>query len=263
MAPARSIQCIRRPPRSAASGLASLGSTISAISDCESRTGRGARLSSDIRLSLLAVERVLEDECSTLLFQVGIQKTLGHPLHACVSMLAQPGCTRKVKLQFTMFYGKMIAFADVKQAKSTHRSVGCRKCVALWVGRRGDRKPYRVPDALWRSPTATAGIAEIAESLQNVVSWSFTFVTRRSAVAAPSASEGQSRRVRPAATFQLGYRHEIRTGQISFASDVDLQGNAIVISPGQSDQHQAPGSERVVVICFAGKSLMDRIATLN
>jgi hypothetical protein len=71
-------------------------------------------LSSDIRLSLLAVERVLEDECSTLLFQVGIQKTLGHPLHACVSMLAQPGCTRKVKLQFTMFYGKMIAFADVK-----------------------------------------------------------------------------------------------------------------------------------------------------
>ncbi len=142
MAPARSIQCIRRPPRSAASGLASLGSTISAISDCESRTGRGARLSSDIRLSLLAVERVLEDECSTLLFQVGIQKTLGHPLHACVSVLAQPGCTRKVKLQFTMFYGKMIAFADVKQAKSTHRSARLPVCCALG---RPARRPQTVP----------------------------------------------------------------------------------------------------------------------
>src|SRR5258708_38217527 len=41
MAPARSIQCMRRPPRSAFSGLASLGSTISVISEIDSRTGRG------------------------------------------------------------------------------------------------------------------------------------------------------------------------------------------------------------------------------
>src|SRR5271170_3194622 len=41
MAPARSIQCIRRPPSRAPRGLASFGKTISAISDCESRTGRG------------------------------------------------------------------------------------------------------------------------------------------------------------------------------------------------------------------------------
>src|SRR6266436_2425113 len=41
MAPARSIQCMRRPPRSALSGLASLGSTISVISEIDSRTGRG------------------------------------------------------------------------------------------------------------------------------------------------------------------------------------------------------------------------------
>src|SRR5260370_12494794 len=41
MAPARSIQCIKRPPSRAASGLASLGKTISAISDCECRTGGG------------------------------------------------------------------------------------------------------------------------------------------------------------------------------------------------------------------------------
>src|SRR6267154_2190241 len=36
-----SIQCIRRPPRRAPSGLASLGRTNSFISDCESQTGRG------------------------------------------------------------------------------------------------------------------------------------------------------------------------------------------------------------------------------
>src|SRR5271156_3067250 len=46
MAHARSIQCINRPPSSAPSGLASLGRTISVISDCESRTGRGVKLSS-------------------------------------------------------------------------------------------------------------------------------------------------------------------------------------------------------------------------
>src|SRR5271166_1472814 len=41
-----SIQCINRPPSSATSGLASLGRTISVISDCESRTGRGVSISS-------------------------------------------------------------------------------------------------------------------------------------------------------------------------------------------------------------------------
>src|SRR5580700_8821305 len=41
-----SIQCINRPPSSAIRGLASLGRTISVISDCESRTGRGVKLSS-------------------------------------------------------------------------------------------------------------------------------------------------------------------------------------------------------------------------
>src|SRR5215471_3646060 len=46
MAPARSIQCMRRPPRRAPSGLASLGRTISAISDWESRTGLGNAKSS-------------------------------------------------------------------------------------------------------------------------------------------------------------------------------------------------------------------------
>src|ERR1700683_482620 len=46
MAPARSIQCMRRPPSKEPRGLVSLGRTISAMSDCESRTGRGISSSS-------------------------------------------------------------------------------------------------------------------------------------------------------------------------------------------------------------------------
>src|SRR5947207_8477988 len=38
---AMSIHCINRPPSSAPSGFVSFGNTISFISDCESRTGRG------------------------------------------------------------------------------------------------------------------------------------------------------------------------------------------------------------------------------
>src|SRR6266436_1974560 len=55
MAPARSIQCIRRPPSSAFSGLASLGRTISAISEIDSRTGRGR---DNLALSLSFINRL-------------------------------------------------------------------------------------------------------------------------------------------------------------------------------------------------------------
>ena len=44
-APARSIQCIRRPPSRALSGFASFGKTISAISETEACTGRGINFS--------------------------------------------------------------------------------------------------------------------------------------------------------------------------------------------------------------------------
>src|ERR1035437_2403251 len=63
MAPARSVQCMRRPPRSAFKTLASLGRTISVISEVDSRTGRG-RINFALSLSFIdcqCIGRLLVD----------------------------------------------------------------------------------------------------------------------------------------------------------------------------------------------------------
>src|ERR1051326_9137029 len=123
MAPARSIQCMRRPPSRAASGLASLGSTISAISDCESRTGRGVR-ASVIHLPLHGVPVAVFR--SSVLFQVRLQETFGHFLDAGIVVTAEPGCSREIKFQFTLGDMVMFAFANVHSAKNAIGRVGRR-----------------------------------------------------------------------------------------------------------------------------------------
>src|SRR5258708_14789545 len=105
MAPARSIQCIKRPPSRAASGFASLGRTISAISDCESRTGRGASISWLMilflrssffvpqPLQLLRLGPLLCDAVHCLqlpLCQVVFQEALRHLLHTLVGVTVDP-----------------------------------------------------------------------------------------------------------------------------------------------------------------------------
>src|SRR5580765_2839715 len=113
MAPARSIQCIRRPPNSAPSGLASLGSTISAISDCESRTGRGERLASAMVLLFCR-------DCASASFaQVSFQKTLRHLLNADVLMPAEPTCCREIEFQFSLTRGTVGLFVYVSEAENS------------------------------------------------------------------------------------------------------------------------------------------------
>src|SRR6516225_8051614 len=58
-APARSIQCINRPPRSAPSGLVSLGNTSSIISDFDSLTSLGVRTASFGSIVLLSQVRMI------------------------------------------------------------------------------------------------------------------------------------------------------------------------------------------------------------
>src|SRR5271167_601202 len=140
MAPARSIQCIKRPPSRAASGLASLGSTISAISDCESRTGR-ANCTSSV-MSVYPPCLVLR-----LLSEVRLQKTFRHLLDTRVVVPPDPGRSRQVKLQVAMLDRSMISFANIteKQGAGSTREclVACRQ-----VARSGDRKSHRIPNAL-------------------------------------------------------------------------------------------------------------------
>src|ERR1017187_6763796 len=116
MAPARSIQCMRRPPSRAASGLASLGSTISAISDCESRTGRGANASSVMELFLSW------SLFSGLLLQVRFQKTFRHLLNAYVLMPSEPSCPRQVEFKVAVLDGPVAPFADIPQKQDAGRN---------------------------------------------------------------------------------------------------------------------------------------------
>src|ERR1017187_9655658 len=98
MAPARSIQCMRRPPRSEFSGLASFGSTSSVISEIDSRTGRG-----QVNVALSSSTIRLLDENSALTGAKCLQIAVCEPEDARVRMRIQPGPARQVQYQFPMF----------------------------------------------------------------------------------------------------------------------------------------------------------------
>src|SRR5258706_8717317 len=112
MAPARSIQCISRPPSRAFRGLVSFGNTISDISDCESRTGRGASRSSVMDVF----------PSSSFLLQVRFQKTLRHPLDARIVMPPQPPRLRQIEFEIAMSDRPMISFANITEYENAGRS---------------------------------------------------------------------------------------------------------------------------------------------
>src|SRR5215475_5979475 len=82
-APARSIQCIRRPPRRAPSTFASLGRTNSDISDCESRTGRASSA-----LASFMDDFALRIEWSPSFLEPGFHEALRHLLNSTVVVRA-------------------------------------------------------------------------------------------------------------------------------------------------------------------------------
>ena len=93
-------------------------------------------------------------------------------------VLAQPGGVGQVESQYAVEGRAMIAFANVNQPDHTswlilHADPTIRR-TGLLRGRNGDADG--IPVAFRWRPTATAGVAEIAESLQNVLRRDFVFV---------------------------------------------------------------------------------------
>src|ERR1700735_3953312 len=106
MAPARSIQCMRRPPSSAFRGLASFGRTISAISEVESHTGRGVRFAWSWSLiecllfvmSASALRRSEQGE--TLARSIGLEIASCEFEHAWIPMWIEPNLADQIEDQF-------------------------------------------------------------------------------------------------------------------------------------------------------------------
>src|ERR1700736_1764268 len=215
MAPARSIQCIRRPPSRAASGLASLGNTVSAISDCESRTGRGESEASlmvglPFFLSLRSFVRwVLRFGFSTFLLKIRFQKALRHLLDPRIVVPAQPSRSGQVKFEIAIFDGPVISFTNVTQKQNASSPVRGILCQGL-AGRRTDRESYCIPASLRRRPATTTGISKIAERFQNILRGNFALMAGSRAVAAPSNTERKPCGVRPIAILKFRHGHEVR-----------------------------------------------------
>src|SRR5579863_1583830 len=227
MAPARSIQCMKRPPSSAPSGLASLGRTISAISDCESLTGRGINMSSFIILfpfvffpfvlhprlfpvlvfcALVKYYLLTRSRPHVLIIfpslNIRSQKTFSHALHPQVKMCLGPFRLHRIEFQKSVLRGTMFALADV-----THPNP---PAVVLAIAHSSSRKSDRIPNSLARQTATTLRIAKVAELLQFLLRWNFILVSRRGAPSAPSAAQRKPRCVQPS-SVQLLYRHKKRT----------------------------------------------------
>src|SRR5215469_8781400 len=122
MAPARSIQCIKRPPRSAPRGFASLGRTSSAISDCDSRTRRGVRglVSFMDRCGdrLGVFRRSLSIRSEARFGKPRLEEACGHLLDSRVRMATEPATLDNAVLEATVLRGQVILLAHVRQANA-------------------------------------------------------------------------------------------------------------------------------------------------
>src|ERR1039458_9517003 len=97
IAPARSIQCMRRPPRSAFSALASLGRTISTISEIDSCTGRG-RVKFALSSSFIECQMRTRSAGAICLEIGGCESE-----HTRVRVCVEPNLARQVESQFPVF----------------------------------------------------------------------------------------------------------------------------------------------------------------
>ena len=159
--------------------------------------------------------RCSEARCSSFLFQVRLQKTFRHLLNARVGVRPQPSRPRQIKLQIAMFDRPVLSFTNV--AKKKNASGNSHGISRLGTDRRalrgGNGESHRIPNALRRRPTATAGVAQVAERFQHVFWRKFAFMAGSRAGTTPSAAQRKPRGMRPGTVFQSRHRHEVRTGQ--------------------------------------------------
>src|ERR1700722_16285481 len=209
MAPARSIQCINRPPSSAPRGLASFGRTSSAISDCESRTGRAEGCSSVIFVFPLINSGAIFQNALSRLLHPRIQKALRHFLQTRIGMRLDPHRARAIELKNAVGRRTMVSLADVAQLNDAINWLRA----AFITSPSQHAKADCIPLAFLRSPRAAVGITKIAKCLLHMLLGNLAFVAGSGAMPAPSSTERQPRRMRPVAAIQLFDRHEIRAGQ--------------------------------------------------
>lgn len=136
-------------------------------------------------------------------------------------MASQPHCLCEIELQFPMFHREMIFLANITQANDPRRGRALQitsLLARIGIERSRNRESHRILRPLRRSPAATAGVAEIAESFQDVLRRYFPLMSRGGAVPAPAATQRKPGRMRPRPAFQSLHWHEIRAGQIDLFS---------------------------------------------
>jgi hypothetical protein len=71
-----------------------------------------------------------------------------------------------------------------------------------------NRESHRVVRPVFGQAQAARGVTEIAELVHFLAGWFRTFMAGRAAMAAPSATQRQPRRMQPTAVFQSARRHK-------------------------------------------------------
>src|SRR5258708_15597346 len=116
-------------------------------------------------------------------------------------MTNRPSGLGHVKFQHAVFRGPMIALANIAQTDGTALSVLAIRTDGCWVRFRRDGESNRVPGSLLWQPTALCRIAKVAGVMKHVLRGNFTFMFRRGAVSAPSATQRQPRGMHPRTAF--------------------------------------------------------------
>src|SRR5271155_5163137 len=107
-------------------------------------------------------------------------------------------------------------------------------------------------------------MAEITEISQFVLRWSLTLVSGSGAVAAPSTSKRQARRMKPRTILQLLYRHKKWTRQLHPPRHIMLRtAHSTHPNPASQSQNSHDKPTFVVTSSQLRSASMDRIAALN
>jgi len=159
-------------------------------------------------------------------FRVRVQKAFRHLLQPRVSVRPNPGGVIQIELHFPTLHGKMAPLAHIAKAyyARTIPVIGSSRFLSIRL--RHKPKSNCIPGSILRRPRATAGIAQIAESLKDVLRRIAILMTGRGTVATPPCTQRQARRMRPTAVFKFFSRHKVGTGQIRKPPDSDFTFNS-------------------------------------